>query len=159
MLTSPAGSSESPEPDVRLTLRPAVTKTFIKGVIAIAVFSLFLEIASNFLNYLIFLALSFAMVGFYMLIKHGSKFMIGEDNIEIKRIFGKSNTVSYQDIYDISLAQGILAKRFGCGSVYMILKKGRGGVNLMGGGTAEKLEDVPDPNHVFELISSKLSPF
>ncbi len=159
MLTSPAGSSEGSEPDVRLTLRPAVTKTLIKGVIAIAVFSLFLEIASNLLNYLIFLALSFAMVGLYMLIKHGSKFMIGEDNIQIKRIFGKSNTVSYQDIYDISVAQGILARRFGCGSVYMILKRGRGGVNLMGGGTAEKLEDVPDPNHVFELISSKLSPF
>lgn len=159
MLTSPVGSSESSEPETRLTLRPVVTKSFIKGVIAIAVFSLFLQVASNLLNYFIFLALSFGFLGLYMFIKHKSKFMIGEENIVIKRVFGKSNTVTYQNIYDMSVAQGMLAKRFKCGSVYMILKQGIGGATLMGGGTAERLDDVPNPSYVYDLISSRLGVF
>lgn len=156
---SPAGYSENSEPEKRLILRPMVAKSFIKGVIGIAIFSLFLNILQNLINYFIFLAISFGMLGLYMLIKHSSKFQIGEENIVIKRVIGKSNTVNYKDIYDMSVAQGVLAKKFKCGSVYMILKGGRGGATLMGGGTAEKLEDVPNPSNVFDLISSRLGMF
>lgn len=156
---SPAGFSNEDQPSSQLILRPAVTKTFIKGIIALAVFSLFLNIASNIANYFIFLGLSLGLLGLFMLVKRGSKFLIGQNNIMIKRALGKSKTISYQDILDMSVSQGILAKKFDCGSVYMILKKGRGGVNLMGGGTAERLEDVAKPNYIYDIISSKLGPY
>jgi hypothetical protein len=156
---SPAGSSDSSEPEKRLVLRPSVTKTFVKGIVGIAIFSLFLQIAHNLINYFIFLALTFGMLGMYMVIKHGAKFQLGEENVVIKRVIGKSNTVRYQDIVDMSVAQGLLAKRFKCGSVYLILQRGRGSANLMGGGVAERLDDVPNPSYVFDLISSRLGMF
>jgi hypothetical protein len=136
-----------------------VTKTFIKGVIAIGVFSLFLNIASNVVHYFIFLGLSFGALGLFILYKRGSTFKIGEESIVVSRLFGHPNSFGYEDIYDISVAQGILAKRMNCGSVYVILKGGRGGVRLMGGGIAERFEDIPNPQYISELISSKLGPF
>jgi len=156
---SPAGSTDETAPETRLILRPKVTKTLIKGAIAIGVFSIFLNVATEFLNYLIFLALAFGCLGLYMWIKHDSIFALGQDNIKIKRKTRKSRSINYTDIYDISVAQGILAKRFGCGSVYIILKKGGGSVKMMGGGSAEKLDDVTNPNYIVELISSRLGPF
>ncbi len=94
-----------------------------------------------------------------MLYKRHSTFKIGEENIVVSRLFGRPNSFGYDDIYDISVAQGILAKRFDCGSVYIILKRGRGGVRMMGGGVAERLEDVPKPNYISDLIASRLGPY
>jgi uncharacterized membrane protein YdbT with pleckstrin-like domain len=156
---SPVGSTDESPPEKRLILRPQVTKSFIKGAIAIGVFSIFLNVETEFLNYLIFLAIAFGSLGIYMWIKHEATFALGEDSIQIKRKIGKARSIDYTDIYDISISQGILAKRFDCGSVYVILKKGRGSVTMMGGGTAERLEDVPNPNYIFDLISSRLGPF
>lgn len=146
---------EAPE-----TLHPTVLKTFTKGVIAIAVFSVFLEVNSKtFVNYLIFLAVSFAFLGLIVLVKHRARYELGEDSLLIKRFLRKPNLVSYGDIGDMSVAQGMLARRFGCGTVYMILKEGKGSVRVLGGGSAEQLEDVHDPNGVFNLISSRIGPF
>ena len=161
---SPAGFSENnddenAEPKRELTLRPQVTKSLLKGIIAIAVFSLFLNIESNFVNYLIFLLLSFGSLGLYMLYKRSSIFRLGEESLSVKRILGKSNTISYRDIADMSVAQGILARRLKCGSLYLILKQGHGGAQLMGGGSAERLEDIPGPHHVYDLISSRMGPY
>jgi hypothetical protein len=142
-----------------LIVRPQVKKTFIKGVIALGVFSLFLQIASNVVNYLIFVALAMSLLGLFMLYKSGSKFLIGEENIVIKRPLGKSRTIEYNKIIDMSVAQGILAKKFDCGSLFLIMKEVRGGVNMMGGGNAERLEDIPKPNYIYDLISSRLGPF
>jgi uncharacterized membrane protein YdbT with pleckstrin-like domain len=157
---SPAGYSDQNEPATkRLVLQPEITKTLIKGIIPLAILSLFLNIAPNLGNYFIFVALWFGVLGLYMLVKRNSKFMIGEDDIMVKRVLGKSKTISYRDILDMSVSQGILAKKFKCGSVYLILRQGKGGVNLMGGGNAERLDDVPSPEYVYDLISSKLGPF
>lgn len=164
---SPAGYSRDSNTDddalgtgkKALVLRPAVKKTLIKGAIAIAAFSLFLNISSNLLNYLIFLGLAFGLLGLFMLYKWESRFLIGEDNVVIKRALGKERTISYRQIMDMSVAQGILARRFNCGSLFVILKEGRGGVNMMGGGSAERMEDIPDPNYIYELISSRLGPY
>jgi uncharacterized membrane protein YdbT with pleckstrin-like domain len=156
---SPVGSIDGADSDVKLVLRPNVTKTLIKGVIAVALISPLLNIASNYFHYFLFLCLAFGALGLYVLVKHSSRFAIGDEDIQIKRIMGKSNAVSYQNIIDISISQGILARRFNCGSLYLILKQGPGGLDLMGGGKAERLEDIPDPNRVYELISSRLSPF
>ncbi len=156
---SPAGSIDETPPESRLILRPKVNKTLVKGAVAIGIFSIFLNVATEFVNYLIFLALAFGCLGVYMWIKHNATFALGEDNIQIKRKTGKSRTINYTDIYDISVSQGMLAKRFGCGSVYLILKTGRGSVKMMGGGSAERLDDIPNPNYIVDLISSRLGPF
>jgi membrane protein YdbS with pleckstrin-like domain len=155
----PAGYTDGTQNDTRLVLRPKVGKTLIKGAVAIGIFSLFLNIVSNYLHYFMFLVSAFGLVGLYMLVKHASRFEIGEDDIRIKRILGKSNVISYDRIVDMSVSQGFLAKKFDCGSLYLILKGGSGGVNLMGGGKAERLEDIREPNKVYDLISSRLSPF
>jgi hypothetical protein len=159
---SPAGFSNDDENQPRtkdLVLRPQVKKTLIKGVIPLVILTPFLSIAQNLANYFIFVALWFGAVGLYMAVKHGSKFLIGDENIVVKRVLGKSRSISYRDIVDLSVSEGILARRFGCGSIYLILKEGKGGVNIMGGGTAERLEDILEPNYIYDLISSKLGPY
>lgn len=143
-----------------LAFRPVVLKTFLKGVIAVAVFSVFLQInPSTIVNYLIFLALALSAAAVLSLVKRQTTFAIDDDGIHIKRMFQKANLIKFENIYDMSVAQGILAKRFNCGTVFLILKSGRGSVRIMGGGVAEKLEDVRDPNGVIEALSSRLSPF
>jgi len=158
----PAGyTSESPpDSETALKLRPRVTKTFLKGLIAIGVFSIFLEITpANFVHYLIFLALSVGVLLMFVGIKYATKIEISEDGLTVKRLFRAVDSVSYQDILDLSVSQGMLARRFDCGTIFIILKSGSGSVRLMGGGVGEQLEDVPRPSHVYDLLSSKLSPF
>lgn len=141
-------------------LRPAVKKTFIKGIIAIGIFSLFLEInPSTFVNYLIYLALSASLVAAYAFTKHRTVFEFGEEGVEVRRLLRAPRYIRYYDVGDVVISQGRLAKRFNCGSVYLVLKQGKGNVRLMTGGTAERLEDVPDPDGVFEVVTSRLSPF
>ena len=94
-----------------------------------------------------------------MLFKRQSTFKIGDEDIVVKRPLGRPNSFGYENIYDISVVQGILAKRMNCGSVYIILKHGRGGVRTMGGGIAERFEDIPNPQYISDLILSKLGPF
>jgi hypothetical protein len=141
-------------------LRPAVKKTFIKGIIAIGIFSLFLEInPSTFGNYLVYLALSVGLLAAYAFTKQRTVFEFGEEGLEVRRLLRKPKYIWYSDVTDIVISQGTLAKRFNCGSVYLVLKRGKGNARLMTGGTAERLEDVPDPDGVFEVVSSRLSPF
>jgi hypothetical protein len=157
---SPAGSSSEVGPEGPLTLRPTVAKTFLKGVIAIAAFSVFLQLSwANLVHYLIFLSLYFAFLLALMLLKRGSVFELGDESILVRRYFRTTNSVRYQEILDVSVAQGMLARRFHCGTVFLLLKAGKGSVRVMGGGVAEQLEDVSDPDRVYEFITSRLSPF
>jgi uncharacterized membrane protein YdbT with pleckstrin-like domain len=154
----PAGSTS--EPPETLVLRPAVLKTFVKGLIAIAVFSIFLQInASTIVNYFIFLALTIGLVAALCAIKRRSVFVLNDDGISVKRFTKAPNVVRYTNILEMSVSQGMLARRFKCGTVFFILKEGRGSVKVMGGGTAERLEDIPDPQNVYEWISSHLGAF
>jgi len=154
----PAGSSSK---DVEGgPFRPVVLKTFLKGAIAVAVLSVFLEInPKTYVNYLIFLAITLGMAAALSMVKRQTRFRIDDEGIHVKRMFQKPSLVKYDNIYDVSLSQGMLARRFNCGTVFLILKAGRGSVRLMGGGTAEKLEDVRNPDGVLDLVSSKLGPF
>ena len=158
----PAGStSEGPSNSgATLKLRPTVAKTFLKGLIALGVLSIFLEITpANFVHYLIFLAISVGLILVVVGVKHATKIEISDEGLTVKRLFRPMDSVRYEDILDIAVSQGVLARRFDCGTVFMILKSGRGSVRLMGGGVAEQLEDIPQPNRVSDLISSKLGPF
>jgi len=154
----PAGSSSK---DVEGgPFRPVVLKTFLKGAIAVAVLSVFLEInPKTYVNYLIFLAITLGTAAALSMVKRQTRFRIDDEGIHVKRMFQKPSVVKYDNIYDVSLSQGMLARRFNCGTVFLILKAGRGSVRLMGGGTAEKLEDVRNPDGVLDLVSSKLGPF
>ncbi len=67
-----------------LVIHPAVTKTFFKGLIAIGVFSLFLEVnPRNLGNYFIFLAISLALVFCYMGSKWSARYVVGAGGVTI----------------------------------------------------------------------------
>ena len=155
-----AGYSNEGGPEERLILRPTIVKTYLKGVIAIAVFSIFLQLSwANAVHYLIFLGIYLSFLSAFVLLRNHTSFELGDESIDIKRVFRSPNSVRYQDIVDISVSQGVLARRFNCGTVFLILKGGKGSVQLLGGGVGEQLEEVRDPQRVSELITSKLSPF
>jgi uncharacterized membrane protein YdbT with pleckstrin-like domain len=158
----PAGSTSESLPDSKATLqlRPVVAKRFLKGLIGIGVFSIFLEVTpANLVHYMTFLAISLGLLLVLVGIKYATRIEISEDGLTVKRLFRAVDSVRYQDILDISVSQGLLARRFDCGTVFVLLKSGSGSVRLMGGGVAEQLEDIPKPNYICDLLSSKLSPF
>lgn len=143
-----------------LRLRPQVGKTFIKGAILIAAFSVFLNInASTILNYFIFLALAMCVLSSVAWAKRASVFELAEEGVVVRRFPFKQKSIPYPDIVDLSISQGVLAKRFRCGSVFLVLKSGRGNTRIMGGGTAEKLEDVRDPDAVRKFVADRISFF
>ncbi|MEM0121487.1 MAG: PH domain-containing protein [Thermoprotei archaeon] len=142
------------------TLRPLFKKTFVKGVIALALFSLLLEVnTSNILNYLIFVGVSLALIALYAGYKHATVYTIDDEGVVLYSPLRRTpKRIVFSDVVDISVSQGVLAKRFDCGSVFLILRKSKGSYALMGGGYAEALRDVPHPHAVYELISSMLTP-
>jgi len=155
-----AGSTRNPTLQSEKALRPNVSKTLLKGTIGLAVFSLFLDVGpANFANYLIFLALSYAILLAYMFLKRSSVYRIDGNGISVRRPFSRDFHVSYDNVQGLSYAQGVLAKRFGCGSVYIELKRGRGTHIRLGGGAVIALRDVPRPVEIYNEISSMTGPF
>ena len=150
-----AGSTRNLSLQSETALKPNVTKTLVKGTIGLAVFSLFLELnSSNFVNYLIFLGISYVVLFVYMLFKRSSVYMIDSSGIQIRRPFRSDIDVPFENVQGVSYAQGVLAKRFSCGTVYIELKKGKGTHRALGGGPAIALRDVPQPVEVVNEISS-----
>jgi hypothetical protein len=149
------------EPSDDLTIHPAVTKTFFKGLIAIAVFSLFLELnPSNLLNYFIFLAISISLVLVYMGTKWSARYLISSGGVTIYALLHAEKNIAFSDIEGLTVSQGILAKRFHCGSIYLQLRAGRKGSYMsLSGTTAETLKDVKNPQEVYERIVSSMNPF
>lgn len=143
-----------------MTLRPTVAKTFVKGIIGIAIFSVFLQLSwANLVHYLIFLTIVMGFLLIFLVLKRSSTFELGEETLVVKRLFRAANSVRYQDILDVSISQGMLARRFKCGTVFLLLKSRKGSVRTIGGGVAEQLDDIPHPDRAYRLILSKLSPF
>jgi hypothetical protein len=141
-------------------LKSNVTKTLVKGTIGIAVFSLFLEVnPSNLVNYLVFLGISYLILAVYMLLKRSTVYQIDSDKIRIKRPFRGDISVPYENVLGLSCSQGMLAKRFGCGTVYIELKRGKGTHRALAGGAVLALKDVPRPVEVCNEISNMVGPF
>ncbi len=141
-------------------IHPTVRKTFVKGVIAVALLSLFLDVrGSNLLDYGFFVLISIGVILFYMAEKRSSRYEIGEEGLMITSPLRACKIISYSEIEDISLSQGALAKRFNCGTVFIFLKGRRGGYMSIGGGAAEALRDVTDPKRVYDDIASRLAPY
>ncbi len=143
-----------------LVMHPTVRKTFVKGILAVALFSLFLNVSiSNLLNYGLFVLISVGVILFYMVEKRSSRYEIGEDGLVIVSPLRARKFINYSEIVDMSLSQGPLAKRFNCGTVFIFLKGRRGGYMSLGGGAAEALRDVTDPKRVYDNIASRLVPY
>ncbi|MEM3671225.1 MAG: PH domain-containing protein [Thermoprotei archaeon] len=145
--------------DPNLNLKPVVSKSFVKGVIAVALFSLVLDVnSSNFGNYLIFLALYAVFLCSYAFYKRSHTYSVTDDGITIKSPFRSPRSVSYSDVVHVAVSQGFLAKRFNCGTVFVATRSREGDVRMMGGGKAEALRDVKSPQAVADAIADKLNP-
>jgi membrane protein YdbS with pleckstrin-like domain len=155
----PAGSNDLNQSN-ELIIRPTVTKTFVKGLIAIGVFSLFLEVnLSNLGNYLIFLFISIVLVLCYMGAKWSTRYAIGSTGVSIKALLRAGKDIPYSEIEGLSISQGFLAKRFHCGSVYIQLRGGaKGSFVSFAGGMAETFRDIKNPNEVYDRIALAMNP-
>jgi hypothetical protein len=144
-----------------LVVRPSVTKTFFKGLIAIGVFSLFLEVnLSNLFNYFIFLGISIGLVLCYMGAKWSARYVIGRGGVSISPLMRAEKTIAYSEIEGITVSQGFLAKRFHCGSIYLQLSaRKKGSYISLTGATAETLRDVKNPNELYERIVAAMNPY
>jgi uncharacterized membrane protein YdbT with pleckstrin-like domain len=139
----------------KLVVRPLVRKTFVKGLIAISMMSALLQVnVSNFAHYLIFLAVSLSLVLAYMAVKHSYIYMIDEDGVIINSIFARKS-IRYDTIIDMYVSQGAIARRFHCGTVYIITKD-RGSNPILANTRAETLKDVTDPEKIYEAIAAML---
>jgi uncharacterized membrane protein YdbT with pleckstrin-like domain len=143
-----------------ITLRPSVTKTFAKAGIAIVVFSMFLNVnPSKLLNFAIFIAVSLLMVLAYASLKKANKYTLTEKGIIVRSFLRAEKVINYSDISDLSISQGILAKKFDCGTIFINIRSKPAPYAVLGGGMAEALRDVKHPSKIFETISSHLQPF
>jgi membrane protein YdbS with pleckstrin-like domain len=142
-----------------IVLHPLVIKSLIKGTIAIAIFSVFLNVNSgNFASFLFFLFISYLFVGVYMYWKRGSRYTLDASQIEVKSFLRAPRIIKYADIDHVSISQGMLAKRFNCGTLYLNLRHSGGHVKIFGGGSAEALRDVRDPDILLASVNRKLLP-
>ena len=99
-------------------------KTAIKATILIAIFSIFLEVTpKNFLNYLIFLSVSYGLVVIYILWKRNFKFTITDSDIEVRNFMVYHKILS-RNISEVFATRGYLQRKFGLESIY-IISKGR----------------------------------
>ena len=102
-------------------------KTTIKATILIAIFSIFLEVTPrNFLNYLIFLSVSYALVIIYIMWKRNFKFIITDSEIEVRNFMVYHKILS-GNITEVFATSGYLQRKFGLESIYIISK----GKNLL----------------------------
>jgi len=141
----------------QITLRPTITKTFVKGGIVIAIFSAFLQVTpSKLLNFAIFVAISLLMVAVYASVKRTNEYVLTDESITMRSFLRAEKVINYSDISDISIAQGILAKKFHCGTIFINVNTKSASYVAFGGGMAEALRDVKNPSEVFATIFSHL---
>ncbi len=146
--------------ELELVVRPTVQKSLVKGLTAIGIFSLFLQVnISNLGNYFIFVAISLTLVLGYMGMKRSTRYMINDKGVSIIPFFRAEKTISYTDIVEMSVSQGILAKRFGCGTIFLQLGQKKGSYIAIGRGMAEVLKDVKNPTGIYDRITSAMSPY
>lgn len=153
-------TSTSPELKEEVRLRSNVAKSLVKGTIAVAVLTPFLQInPSTYVNFVVFLGLCYALIGAYMIFKESTVYSLGEDGIIIRRPMREEIVIPYNNIQELTIAQGMLAKRFGCGSIFVTLKKGKGTHKSTMGQGVFVLKDLPKPLDVYSKISEMTSPF
>lgn len=122
-------------------LRPTVKKTVVKGTILLAIFSTVLEISpQKIINYLIFVALWYLTLLGYIMWKRSYIYCIDDDNINIRGPL-TNRFIKYNDIKEAFVSQGFLARRFRCGSVYLVTSR-----------RIEIIKDIEEPQNVLDEI-------
>lgn len=133
-------------PSYENCIKPVIMKTLIKGTIVLVIFSLFLDIVpSKIINYVIFVILWYILLGAYILWKRTHKYCINENHIIIRELI-KVRSIKTSEIIDCFISQGILAKRFNCGSIYLVLK----------GNRVIIIRDIPQPNTYYNILCKDL---
>lgn len=101
-----------------------IKKTTIKSLIALALFSIVLEISSKtIVNYLVFVALWLTGTFLYELYKYATKYSITGDGVAIKSPI-KSRIIYNSKIKETFIVEGYLQKKFGLSSVYLVTHNG-----------------------------------
>lgn len=91
--------------------------------------------------------------------KWSARYVIGSTGVSIIPLMRAEKNISYTEIEGLSISQGILAKRFHCGSIYIQLGSRRKGSYMsLTGEMAETLRDVKNPKEVYERIASAMNP-
>lgn len=129
-----------------LVVRPKISKTIVKGTFLILIFSIFLNV-SKIENFIEFLLISFSLLLSYSLLKYLNYYEIGETYIVVHNLLS-TKRIEYSEIEDGFLSQGLLARKFNCGSIYIILKGGKG---------VEILKDIPEPEKIEEVIRQRIT--
>jgi uncharacterized membrane protein YdbT with pleckstrin-like domain len=141
-------------------LKSNVTKSLIKGTAALAVLSVFLRIdPKTFDSYLLFLGASYALIGAYMYNKEYTTYTIGDEGISIRKRLGREQFVAYSNMQGFGYSQGMLARRFKCGTVFVELKQGKGSHKSPEGLGVVILKDVPDPQGLIEELEDLMGPY
>ncbi len=165
--------------------KPFMKKTIVKFGIIFILLSLlityfFIQIFPILIVFWVIIA--FLYFGYHYLSKRAFTYHITETSVRIEKswVFGNfARELTFDQISDIHVNQGILARMFDCGSVVFVTKTGlevgarvggagamlRGGV-FGGGGTmtptvvkgrGNMLWDIPSPGKARELFMSKLT--
>ncbi len=102
----------------------ATLKTLTKATILLAIFSLFLEInEKKIFDYLIFVLLWYILLYFYIIWKNSYKYELGDDVLIVKNPL-RTFKSPYSEIIQCFCNEGLLQKRFGLWTVYIISRRG-----------------------------------
>jgi len=125
----------------KVCLKPVIRKTVIKGTILLVILTPFLEITpSKIINYLIFVAIWYALLSVYMVWKRSYTYCIDDYAITIKGLY-RERRIEKSQISDCFISQGFLARYFNCGSIYVIVK-----------GRVVILQDIPAPDAYYNVV-------
>ncbi|WP_393972001.1 hypothetical protein OXIME_000600 [Oxyplasma meridianum] len=104
--------------------KPGIKKTTIKSLIALAIFSLVLEISSKtIIKYLLFVALWLFATFLYELYKYSTKYSITVEGVSIRSLI-KSKFIYNSNVKETFIVEGYLQKKFGLSSVYLVTNNG-----------------------------------
>lgn len=121
-------------------------KTLIKATILLAIFSLFLEISEKkIIDYLIFVLLWYILLYFYIIWKRSYRYEIGEDVLIVRNPL-RTFRSPYSDIMQCFCNEGLLQKRFGLSTVYIISRRG----NVL-------IKDVPNGQEIVKEIEDRVN--
>jgi hypothetical protein len=141
-------------------LKPNVSKSLLKATLAMAVLTPFLTLNwSTLPSYILFLGVYYLMVGLYMLNKEATVYRFESSGIHVSRPWREETVIQYDNILGIGVGQGMLARRFHCGTLYVELKKGKGTHRSVAGVGVVPLKDIPDPERVYKEISDATGVF
>jgi len=162
--------------------KPFMRKTLVKSVIFFVLASLLLTVVFVFLPVLIFVWLAAAAIFFvfYYYNKNAFTYFVTDKGVRVVKswVFGNYvREITFDQIRDVRVNQGLLARIYDCGSVVFVTATGLevgyvgGGVGVGGGavvagggvtptvvkGRGNMFWDVREPGKVREVLVSKLT--